>query len=179
MKLHIVTRHPLSYNKSEPWFRILERLSTWRSTIYKYLIPSLFAFTRAFESSARVTTVFVRKKRYATSKWFFFFSQTRSQSSTATSKTRRVSVMTKVGHYQFSNCGIWGWQHKVTVNVTFHPFKRLRKIPERKFEKRVHQIPVINVASSARETFMKKVLWFWTYSRYRVKKFRYPIIDDI
>lgn len=73
MKLHIVTRHPLSYNKSEPWFRILERLSTWRSTIYKYLIPSLFAFTRAFESSARVTTVFVRKKRYATSKWFFFF----------------------------------------------------------------------------------------------------------
>lgn len=78
MKLHIVTRHPLSYNKSEPWFRILERLSTWRSTIYKYLIPSLFAFTRAFESSARVTTVFVRKKRYATSKWFFFFSQTRN-----------------------------------------------------------------------------------------------------
>ena len=111
--------------------------------------------------------------------FFFFFSQTRSQSSTATSKTRRVSVMTKVGHYQFSNCGIWSWQHKVTVNVTFHPFKRLRKIPERKFEKRVHQIPVINVASSARETFMKKVLWFWTYSRYRVKKFRYPIIDDI
>lgn len=111
--------------------------------------------------------------------FFFFFSQTRSQSSTATSKTRRVSVMTKVGHYQFSNCGIWGWQHKVTVNVTFHPFKRLRKIPERKFEKRVHQIPVINVASSTRETFMKKVLWFWTYSRYRVKKFRYPIIDDI
>lgn len=90
----------------------------------------------------------------------FFFSNT----STATSKTKRVSVITKVGYYQFSNCDIWDWQHKVTFNVTFHPFKRLRKIPERKFWKRVHQIPVINVARR-----LVKPLWrkFYDFGRIR------------
>lgn len=73
MKLHIVTRHPLSYNKSEPWFRILERLSTWRSTIYKYLIPSLFAFTRAFESSASSNNSFRPEKKIRDVQVIFFF----------------------------------------------------------------------------------------------------------
>lgn len=90
----------------------------------------------------------------------FFFSNT----STATSKTKRVSVITKVGYYQFSNCDIWDWQHKVTFNVTFHPFKRLRKIPERKFGKRVHQIPAINVTRR-----LVKPLWrkFYDFGRIR------------
>lgn len=90
----------------------------------------------------------------------FFFSNT----STTTSKTKQVSVITKVGYYQFSNCDIWDWQHKVTFNVTFHPFKRLRKIPERKFWKRVHQIPVINVARR-----LVKPLWrkFYDFGRIR------------
>lgn len=114
------------------------------------------------------------------SNFFLFFTNTSAiVHGYVENETSFLTMMTKVGHYQFSNYGIWDWQYKVTVNVTFQPFKRLRKIPERKFEKRVHQIPVINVASSACETFMKKVLWFWTYplySRYRVKNFDVRII---